>query len=50
MKAFPRSAEIDALVDAYTGHWRPPGLSSGFPNDSVARSFFVRIGSRPGNR
>ena len=44
MKAFARTAEIDALVDAYTGTLAAAGLSSGYPNDSVARSFFVRIG------
>ena len=44
MNAFPRSAELDALVDAYTRSLAAAGMSSGYPNDSVARSFFVRIG------
>ncbi len=44
MKAFARTAEIDALVDAYTASLAGAGLSSGYPNDSVARSFFVRVG------
>jgi hypothetical protein len=50
MKAFARTAEIDALVDAYTASLAAAGLSSGYPNDSVARSFFVRVGTRPGSR
>jgi len=44
VNAFPRSAELDALVDAYTKSLAAAGMSSGYPNDSVARSFFVRIG------
>ena len=44
MNAFPRSAELDALVGAYTQSLAAAGMSSGFPNDSVARSFFVRVG------
>ena len=44
MNAFPRTAELDELVDAYTQSLAAAGMSSGFPNDSVARSFFVRVG------
>jgi site-specific recombinase XerD len=44
MKAFARTAELDALVDAYTQSLAAAGMSAGYPNDSVARSFFVRIG------
>ncbi|MCA1572915.1 MAG: hypothetical protein LC798_22020 [Chloroflexi bacterium] len=35
---------LDALVDAYTASLAAAGLSAGYPNDSVARSFFVNIG------
>jgi integrase len=44
VKAFARTAELDAIVGAYTDSLAAAGLSSGYPNDSVARSFFVRIG------
>ncbi|MDQ2845578.1 MAG: site-specific integrase [Actinomycetota bacterium] len=44
MKAFVRTAELDSLVDAYTRSLTAAGLSAGFPNDSVARSFFVHVG------
>ena len=44
MKAFARTPELDALVNAYVGSLAAAGRSAGFPNDSVARSFFVHIG------
>ncbi len=44
MKAFPRTPEVDALVDAYTASLTAAGLSARYPNDSVARSFFVHVG------
>jgi len=44
MKAFARTTELDALVGAYTASLTAAGLSAGFPNDSVARSFLVHIG------
>ncbi len=44
MKAFPRTPEVDALVGAYTASLTAAGLSARYPNDSVARSFFVHIG------
>ncbi len=44
MKAFARTAELDAAVEAYTSSLAAAGMSAGYPNDSVARSFFVNIG------
>jgi site-specific recombinase XerD len=43
VKAFARTPELDAAVDAYTTSLAAAGLSAGYPNDSVARSFFVNI-------
>jgi hypothetical protein len=44
MKAFARTPELDEFVDAYTASLRSTGLSGHFPADSVARSFFVKVG------
>lgn len=44
MKAFARTSELDAAVDAYASSLADAGMSAGYPNDSVARSFFVNIG------
>ena len=44
MKAFARTPELDAAVEAYTDSLAAAGMSAGYPNDSVARSFFVNIG------
>jgi integrase len=44
VKAFARTPQLDALVAAYTDSLVAAGLSAGYPNDSVARSFFVHIG------
>jgi integrase len=44
MKAFAHTSELDALVGAYTQSLTAAGLSAGYPNDSVARGFFVHIG------
>ncbi|MHB1534822.1 MAG: tyrosine-type recombinase/integrase [Acidimicrobiales bacterium] len=44
MKAFARTPELDAIVEAYTSSLAAAGMSAGYPNDSVARSFFVNIG------
>lgn len=44
MKAFARTPELDEAVEAYTSSLTAAGMSAGYPNDSVARSFFVNIG------
>lgn len=43
MKAFARTPELDAAVEAYTRSLEAAGMSGGYPNDSVARSFFVNF-------
>jgi integrase len=45
VKAFARNLELDAAVVAYTSSLTAAGMSAGYPNDSVARSFFVNIGT-----